>query len=150
MDLVDEQGEPVQLRGVSTHGLQWFPLGESLTFEAMEVAANEWKSDVFRVAMYVDEDGYKTDPPKFTEMVDTIVEKTLELGMYSIIDWHMLTPGNPMKNVEHAKVFFEHASKKHSHSGRVMYEICNEPIQIFFFTGYDLLPGSFMQCERNQ
>ena len=39
-------------------------------------------------------------------MVDTLVEETASRGMYCLIDWHMLHPGDPWFNIEHARAFF--------------------------------------------
>ena len=47
--------------------------------------------------MYCDEDGYNSDPDHFRPMVDALVDETLKRGMYALIDWHMLSPGDPMK-----------------------------------------------------
>ncbi|TDX10039.1 cellulase (glycosyl hydrolase family 5) [Petrotoga sibirica] len=58
--LGDEEGNPIQLRGMSTHGLQWFP--EILNENAFAVLANDWEANVIRLAMYVGEDGYATNP----------------------------------------------------------------------------------------
>ena len=52
--LVDESGEPVQLRGVSTHGLAWFPqYVNAYCFRQL----HEWGVDVIRLAMYTAEYG---------------------------------------------------------------------------------------------
>lgn len=125
--LCDAKGEPIQLRGMSTRGLQWFGWPTKLSPASLDVLANDWKSDILRVSMYADEDGYNTDPARFRPMVDTIVDETLKRGMYCLIDWHMLEPGDPMANLEHAKGFFTHMSAAHGNRKFVLYEICNEP-----------------------
>ena len=53
--LVDKNGNAVQLRGVSTHGLAWFPqyVNEDLFRELRQ----EWKANVVRLAMYTAESG---------------------------------------------------------------------------------------------
>jgi endoglucanase len=77
--------------------------------------------------MYPDEGGYKTDPEYFRAMIDTLVDETLKRGMYCIIDWHILDPGDPMENLEEAVKFFSYISEKHGHKKYILYEICNEP-----------------------
>ena len=57
--LGDEEGKPIQLRGMSTHGLQWFP--EILNENAFAALANDWEANIIRLAMYVGEDGYAKD-----------------------------------------------------------------------------------------
>lgn len=47
--------------------------------------------------------------------------------MYAIIDWHILSDGNPNKNKSQAKKFFTTMAKKYKNNKNVIYEICNEP-----------------------
>ena len=46
---------------MSTHGLQWFPA--CYNDASLDALANDWKADVLRIAMYVQEGGYETNPP---------------------------------------------------------------------------------------
>lgn len=55
------------------------------------------------------------------------VKYATELGMYVIIDWHILNDGNPKSHLSQAKSFFATMSKKYSKQKNVIYEICNEP-----------------------
>lgn len=125
--LCDAKGKPIQLRGMSTHGLQWYGWKSKLTPASLDVVAKDWKSDILRLAMYVDEGGYLKDKPRYREMVDTLVDETRARGMYCLIDWHMLKPGDPNAHLEEAKEFFAGVSAKHGAKGHVLYEICNEP-----------------------
>jgi endoglucanase len=125
--LCDQTGKPIQLRGMSTHGLQWYGWGKSLTPEALDALANDWKADILRVSLYVQEGGYQTNPKKFTEQVDTIVEEATKRGLYVLIDWHMLDPGDPMLNLERAKEYFTQITQRHGKKGNLLYEIANEP-----------------------
>ncbi|MBN1479685.1 glycoside hydrolase family 5 protein [candidate division KSB1 bacterium] len=126
-NLCDDRGHPVQLRGMSTHGLQWYGWPQYITPEALDTLSYAWKADILRLAMYPDEGGYKTNPPFFRAMLDTLVDETLKRGMYCLIDWHMLHPGDPWDNIEEAKAFFNYVAKKHGGKKYVLYEICNEP-----------------------
>jgi endoglucanase len=47
--------------------------------------------------------------------------------MYAIIDWHILSDNDPLKNVEKAEKFFSDMSKRYGSEPGVIYEICNEP-----------------------
>ena len=47
--------------------------------------------------------------------------------MYVLLDWHILTPGDPWENIEPAREFFSYMSAKHGGKGHVLYELCNEP-----------------------
>ena len=35
-------------------------------------------------------------------------------GMYAIVDWHMLTPGDPNYNLGRAKTFFTEIAQRHN------------------------------------
>ena len=45
--------------------------------------------------MYVNEQGYNTDPSHWKSKVAEMVNWAGELGLYALIDWHTLTPGDP-------------------------------------------------------
>ena len=47
--------------------------------------------------------------------------------MYVIIDWHILSDGNPVKNKKQAMSFFKYMAKKYKNQNNIFYEICNEP-----------------------
>ena len=123
--LVNECGNPIQLRGMSTHGPQWY--GNCICSEMLDVLVDDWKIDVFRIAMYVQEQGYVTNPPKWKSFIDTYVDECANRGIYCLIDWHVLNPGNPMANLSDAKDFWDYMSKKHGSKKHVLFEICNEP-----------------------
>jgi len=127
-NLVDQEGEPYQMHGVSTHGLAWFP--EYVSEESFRAFRNEWDVDVIRLAMYSDENGgYSNggDQEKLKELIDKGVEYASKLGMYVIIDWHVLGEGDPNIHKEDAVAFFDEISAKYADYGNVIYEICNEP-----------------------
>jgi hypothetical protein len=76
--LCDVNGLPIQLRGMSSHGLQWFGWGDGINEASLDALAHDWQSGIFRVAMYVDEGGYKTDPSGYKADIDTMVDEALE------------------------------------------------------------------------
>ncbi|WP_433888507.1 cellulase family glycosylhydrolase [Streptomyces sp. CA-111067] len=125
VNLCNQYDKPVQLRGVSTHGLQWF--GDCYKAASLDALANDWKADLLRVSMYVQEGGYETDPAGFTNQVNNIVDLAAARGMYALIDFHTLTPGDPNYNLERAKTFFAAVSARNAGKNNVLYEIANEP-----------------------
>jgi endoglucanase len=125
VNLCNQYGKPIQLRGVSTHGLQWFP--SCYNTSSLNTLANDWKADVLRIAMYVNEDGYTTNPTGFTAKVNDLVDQAESRGMYSIIDFHTLTPGDPNANLSNAKTFFQNVATRNAAKKNVIYEIANEP-----------------------
>lgn len=123
--LSNQQNKAIQLRGMSTHGLQY--RGNCYTDASLNLLFHGWKADILRISMYIQEGGYEEDPEYFTNFVDSLVNICYENGVYALIDWHMLDPGDPNYNTELAEVFFEHVSQEHADKGNVIYEICNEP-----------------------
>ena len=73
--------------------------------------------------------GYCTDgdKEKTKKLVCDGVDYATELGMYVIVDWHILHDLTPMKYKDEAAAFFEEISSKYKNNGNVIYEICNEP-----------------------
>lgn len=55
-DIVDKNGDPYQLKGVSTHGLQWFP--EYVNKDSFQSFRDDFGANVIRLAMYTAEGGY--------------------------------------------------------------------------------------------
>lgn len=128
--IVNAAGEPVQLRGVCTHGLQWH--GDLYADgKAIEAVAKQWGADVIRISVYVYEKGYldnpKLEPEDFDKMIDNIVQACVRAGVYCIIDWHVHRPGDPALYLKDARNFFAKMSKKYAHLPNVLYEIANEP-----------------------
>ncbi|MFJ9554648.1 glycoside hydrolase family 5 protein [Nocardiopsis sp. NPDC101807] len=123
--LCDSNGDPVQLTGMSSHGLQWY--SDCLTDGSLDALAHDWNADVLRVSMYIQEGGYETDPRGFTDRVHELIEEATARGMYVIVDWHMLTPGDPRHNTERARTFFSEIASVHADKDNVLYEIANEP-----------------------
>jgi endoglucanase len=75
----------------------------------------------------VQEGGFATDPAAFTAKVNTLVGKAAARGMYAIVDFHILNPGDPAFNLARAKTFFASVAKRNAARKNVLYEIANEP-----------------------
>lgn len=126
LQLCDQDGNPVQLAGMSTMGWQW--CGECYTQESIETLVNDWGISILRLAMYVEEEGYNTDPEGFRNRMCDLIDICCEYGIYCIVDWHILTPGNPLDSVySGAEDFFRFMANRYAGSDHVIYEICNEP-----------------------
>lgn len=125
--LCDEKGNEVQLRGVSTHGLAWFP--QYVNNECF-ADLKSWGANVVRLAMYTYESGgYCTDgdQEQLKSLVENGVQYATDNDMYVIIDWHVLNEGNPNRYSDRAKAFFSEMAQKYASNNNVIYEICNEP-----------------------
>ncbi|GHJ49261.1 endoglucanase [Catellatospora sp. TT07R-123] len=125
VNLCNQYNKPIQLRGMSTHGLQWF--ANCYNDASLDALANDWNADLLRIAMYVQEQGYETNPAAFTNQVNTLVDKAQARGMYALIDFHTLTPGDPNYNLDRAKTFFAAVAARNAAKNNVIYEIANEP-----------------------
>lgn len=126
--IVNSSGKTYVLKGVSTHGIAWYPQYVSkATFKDLR---NNWGVNTIRLAMYTAEyNGYCTGGNKadLINLVDKGVTYATELGMYVIIDWHILSDGNPQTYKSQAKAFFKRMAYKYRNYKNVIYEICNEP-----------------------
>ena len=128
--LCAEDGETVMLRGVSVNGLitsESF-LNEQLFLELSRDAG----VNLFRLAMYtygMGTVGYctKGDQARHREDIAKGVELAVKEDMYVIIDWHILSDGDPNTYVDEAKRFFAEMAEKYKDHDNVLYEICNEP-----------------------
>lgn len=123
--LTDSSGAPIQLRGMSTHGLQWFP--EIINDNAFTTLSNDWGSNLIRLAMYVGENGYATNPEVKQKLIEGI-ELAIKHDMYVIVDWHVHAPGDPNEEVySGALEFFDEISTKYKDVPNIIYEVANEP-----------------------
>lgn len=125
--LCSEAGTPVQLRGMSTHGVHRYD--RCLVGGALDALAKDWGSSVLRIAMYADKNGYQSNPKKFTNLVSRLIDMASARGMYVIVDWHWVDPGDPNDGLHHAKVFFKEITERHGRKSNVIYEILNEAYQ---------------------
>lgn len=126
--LIDESGNEVQLKGISTHGISWFP--EYINKECFNQLSEDFGANVIRLAMYTAESGgYTTDGNKeeLKQLVKDGVNYAKEADMYAIIDWHTLSDNDPNAALEEAILFFDEMSKEFADYENVIYEICNEP-----------------------
>jgi endoglucanase len=123
--LCNEHGKQIQLRGMSTHGTQWY--SQCVTDGSLDTLASDWNADVVRISTYVQEGGYETDPARFTALVNRYIDMLTARGMYAIVDWHMLEPGDPNFNLERAKTFFTAIAERNNGNNNIIYEVANEP-----------------------
>lgn len=121
----DKNHKNYVIQGVSTHGIAWFP--QYINKRGFQYLRDHYGVNTIRIAMYSNpDDGYKKALHK---KVTTAVKYAKSLGMYVIIDWHILNDSNPNTpdNIKRSKAFFTEMSKKFKRYNNVIYEICNEP-----------------------
>ena len=124
--LLGDGGAPVVLRGMSTHGLQWF--GQFANPSAVKWIRDDWQMSLIRAAMMTapNENGYIANKG-LADTVTKLVDSAIELGMYAMIDWHILSDNNPNIYKTEAIAFFTDMAKRYGNTPNVIFEICNEP-----------------------
>ena len=125
--LSNADGNPITLRGVSTHGIAWFP--DFATKSFMQTLRDEWGASIFRIAMYSFEgnDSYVNNPSWNKSKVCELIDAAIELDMYVIVDWHILADSNPQTYQKQAAEFFTYIASAYQKVPNILYEICNEP-----------------------
>ncbi len=128
--LVNAKGKAVQLKGVSSHGLSWFP--EYVNAKSFGHMKKNWGVNAVRLAMYTGEyNGYCTGDAANQKALEQRIHKGVQYatqaGLYVIIDWHVLSDGNPRTYEKQAVRFFRKMAAKYKNHTNVLYEICNEP-----------------------
>lgn len=122
-NLIDSNGNNFQLRGVSTHSISAFP--EYINKETFKEMRDVWGINVIRIAMYSNpNDGYTV---KLHDKVKEAVQYASDLGLYVIIDWHILQDNNPNIYKSEAINFFKEMATEFKDNENILYEICNEP-----------------------
>lgn len=128
--LINSKGKKVQLKGVSTHGLSWFP--EYVNQKSFTYMKKKWGINAVRLAMYTSEyNGYCTgdaaNRKALEKKIDQGVQYAAKAGLYVIIDWHILNDNNPKIYERESVKFFKKMATKYKKHTNVIYEICNEP-----------------------
>ncbi|MDR2702554.1 MAG: glycoside hydrolase family 5 protein [Spirochaetaceae bacterium] len=122
--LLTADGRPLQLRGISSYGLQY--AAKYANEGVLRWLRDDWNMQIWRAAMYLSEGGYITQPSQKERVVDS-VEAALNLGLYVIIDWHVHLDRNPQMYQKYALDFFSEMAQRYGSYPNVLYEICNEP-----------------------
>nr|UNG40345.1 glycoside hydrolase family 5 subfamily 2 [Saperda scalaris] len=123
--LVNQNGEAVQLKGMSLFWSVWMP--QYWTAETIVAVHQNCHSNIVRAAMAVEYDGYLTDPTTQMQMVETVIEAAIANDIYVIADWH---DWHGEDHLTEAKGFFEQISKKYGGYPNLIYETYNEPLDI--------------------
>lgn len=124
-NLINENGDIVRLKGMSSHGLMWYP--EYINTRSLDTLS-EYGANAIRLAMYTDQNkGYIYNKKQSMKNLLQGIENVLGADMYAIVDWHTLKDNNPNTYIEEAKEFFDEISTRYKDEPGVIYEIFNEP-----------------------
>ena len=121
LQLVDEKGAPIVLRGMSFGWHNFWP--RFYNEGAVEWLVKDWKCSVVRAAMGIEPNGgYLQDKTGSVQKVEAVVDGAIKSGVYVIIDWH-----SHNIQLDEAKEFFTMMATKYGNYPNVIYEIFNEP-----------------------
>lgn len=128
LNLVNEAGEPVQLRGVSSMWLNWDSRGFGTSLDGLKWMRDNWNVSLMRAAMGVEEDGgYLFDRATMTKKVRRIIQNSIDLGIYVLVDWH---DHNAHLHPDEAIEFFETITAEFGEYPNLIYEPFNEPTKV--------------------
>ena len=122
--LTDASGQPVQLRGVSTHGLTWYP--EFVSENLFRQVSEDWNGNLVRLAMYASV-YCNEDREESYSLMKKGIDAAVKADMYVLVDWHMLEKGNPNDEIDGAMEFFGRITSEYAGCKNLIFEICNEP-----------------------
>jgi endoglucanase len=133
IQLVDAYDVPLQLIGVSSHNILIF--SSCYTFEALSHLVTNWGITSFRVTVYLEgSQGYMSDPAGNDVAIANIIDWCETLGIYAIIDYHVMEYGDPNHYLDsqgastgHAITFWQKQATAYQNKDHVIYEIANEP-----------------------
>ncbi|MCH5324508.1 MAG: cellulase family glycosylhydrolase [Eubacterium sp.] len=125
--LVDKNGKAYQLKGMSTHGIGWFP--DFVNEQAFKTLRDDWNTNAIRLAMYTGaSEGYSgSGKATYEALAKKGIDIAIKLDMYVIVDWHVLADQSPQVMKADALRFFDEISKTYGKYPNIIYEICNEP-----------------------
>ena len=127
--IIDKNGNPVQLRGMSFFWSQW--IGKYYTKETVKWLKEDWNCNIVRAAMAVDHEGYLVNPEVEKAKVKTVIDAAIEEGIYVLIDWHDHEAEN---HLEEAKTFFSEIAETYGDIPNIIYETYNEPLNVSWKT----------------
>ncbi|MDP4261214.1 MAG: glycoside hydrolase family 5 protein [Bacteroidota bacterium] len=119
--LVDKDGKPVQLRGMSFGWHNFMP--RFYNAGTVKWLHEDWKCTVVRAAIGVEPDkGYIKDSVGSMADIKAVVDAAINEGIYVVIDWH-----SHNIRLNEAKTFFTEMAIRYGKYPNVIYEIFNEP-----------------------
>lgn len=101
-NLVDKDGNAIQLKGMSLSWTKWWP--QFYTKEVVRWLKEDWNVTVVRGLMGVeDAEGYLDDKALHKALIITVIEAAIEEGIYELVDW---LSHHAEDHLEEAKAFF--------------------------------------------
>lgn len=130
--VVDANGSPTQLTGMSLFWSLWIDGSKYWNADAVNWLIDDWECSLIRAAMGVEYDeGYLLNKETEKAKVKTVVDAAIAKGVYVIIDWH---DHNAENHVDEAVEFFEEMAETYGEYPNVLFETYNEPMQVDWST----------------
>jgi endoglucanase len=126
--IVDKNGNPVELRGMSFYWSQW--IGKFYNVDCVKWLRDDWCIDVVRLPMAVGSGGLATNPNEKLKIF-AVVDAAIQLGVYVIVDFH---DSNANNYLSLSQSFFNELSLKYKDVPNIMYEPWNEPLNVSWAT----------------
>ena len=123
-NIVNENGEAVQLQGMSLFWSQWEP--EFYEFNTIKWLRDDWCNNIVRATCGVEDNGSPFNGMDYQlNKARAVIDAAIALNIYVLVDWHAhYAP----KNTEAAKTFFRTIAQEYGNHPNIIYEIFNEPI----------------------
>ena len=143
LQLSDQNGNAIQLKGWSTFGLNYPEASGCMSLTAVK-QMKAWGANIVRLAMYAT-GGWGSNASAFATAMKKYVDYAATAGIYCIVDYHILPTNENGNNADPnnylnggsaiggsstgAENFFDVMSAYIKEKGynHVIYEICNEP-----------------------
>lgn len=119
--VVDAQGQPYAVHGMSLFWSQWQPR----YYDPATVAwlVRDWRVTAVRAAIGAQQGGYDTQPEAETKRAEAVIDAAIAQGIYVVVDWHAHQP-----RADDAVRFFSHIATKYRGVPNLIYETYNEPL----------------------
>ncbi|WP_288413178.1 glycoside hydrolase family 5 protein [uncultured Sphingomonas sp.] len=119
--VVDAQGRPFAVHGMSLFWSQWQPR----YYDPATVAwlVRDWRVTAVRAAIGAQQGGYDTQPEAETKRAEAVIDAAIAQGIYVVVDWHAHQP-----RADDAVRFFSHIATKYRGVPNLIYETYNEPL----------------------
>lgn len=122
VNLVDENGKVVRLRGVSFSWHNWW--GQYYTANMVSEMKNSWHCNIVRASIGVGpSNDYVKNSDYAQKCLDAVVSEAVKQNLYVIIDFH----SHDLEK-KTAISFFKIQAKKYGHYPNVIFELFNEPV----------------------
>ncbi len=129
--IVNAKGKVVSFAGNSLFWSNDYYKGNSFyNKDVVKWLKEDWNSSIIRIPLTADpdiQDSYIYEQNSNLEKLEIVIEASIELGLYVIIDWHSHKAEiNEVEAIE----FFEKMAEKYGEYPNVIYEIYNEPLKV--------------------